>query len=148
MPTNKKLKVFISQPMHGRSKEEIETERAAVIDKFEEFAVTSKWMTEADSIQDVNWMYDEPGTTPVANRIWYLGRSIQKLSSADFVIFVTGWQDAQGCRVEHTVASQYFDYEVGMTKRRFKDDYITSNSEVRSIAPTDPIDEIWFGRNA
>lgn len=152
MPTNRKLKVFISQPMHGRSKEEIETERAAAIDKFEEFAVANKWMTEADTIQDVNWMYDEPDTAPYPNRIRYLGRSIRKMSEADFVIFVAGWQESQGCKVEHSVAEQYYEYNVEMMKRRFPvmsdPDKYHSDGTFKSFSPLELIDEIWFGRNA
>ena len=145
MPTNKKIKIFISQQMHGRDEKEIEEERTAAIKVFMNFAIANKWMSTADTIVDVNWMYDEPAPVPNANRIWYLGRSIQKLSEADYVVFVDGWGSAKGCHVEYEAAKRYFSYSVNIHDRQELPSY---DGETREWTSLSPITQIWFGRNA
>jgi len=38
---------------------------------------------------------------------WYLGKSIQLLSSADITFFMDGWQNARGCKIERLVSHEY-----------------------------------------
>lgn len=42
-----------------------------------------------------------------ASPLWYLGRSLELMSSADIVYFAKGWKKYRGCRVEHLVAHEY-----------------------------------------
>lgn len=42
-----------------------------------------------------------------ASPLWYLGRSLELMSSADIVYFAKGWKKYRGCRVEHLAAYEY-----------------------------------------
>lgn len=42
-----------------------------------------------------------------ASPLWYLGRSLELMSSADIVYFAKGWKKYRGCRVEHLAAHEY-----------------------------------------
>ena len=39
--------------------------------------------------------------------LWFLGKSLELLAGADIAYFAEGWQDARGCRIEHTCAAEY-----------------------------------------
>ena len=73
-------KLFISQPMKGKSDEEILAEREKAIQRAKE----------AD-----------------AKPLWYLGESLKLLATADVAYFALGWEDARGCKIEHTCALEY-----------------------------------------
>lgn len=42
-----------------------------------------------------------------ARPLWFLGKSLELLSTADVVYFAKGWEDARGCRIENTCAIEY-----------------------------------------
>ena len=42
-----------------------------------------------------------------ARPLWFLGKSLELLSTADVAYFAEGWQDARGCRIEHECAKEY-----------------------------------------
>lgn len=86
------MRVFISQPMNGRSNRAIVEERAAVIKACEEAGDEV-----IDSVMDMG-----PGSA-----IEYLAEAIKLLADADKVIMMKGWAKARGCRIEHEVAVQY-----------------------------------------
>lgn len=91
------MKVFISQPMRGKSDEEILSERNQMIKKVEESA------TEKPEVIDSFFQ-----NAPVeAKPLWFLGKSIELLSTADVAVFAKGWKDARGCRIEHECCEQY-----------------------------------------
>ena len=95
---SKSLRIFISQPMAGRSDEEIERTRQLVKDA-------------ATKVFDVDRIIEIPkrpewqvkSNPPVMN----LGRSIEDLSRANVVIFSPGWNETRGCQVEHLVCELY-----------------------------------------
>ena len=86
------FKIFISQPMKNRTAEEIMQERNKI---------AAKW-TNA-SVEFINSFFREPGK----NSIDSLGKSISLMGEADLVVFVPGWENARGCRIEHEVAKKY-----------------------------------------
>ena len=88
-------KIFISQPMNGKTNEEIENERNYIIDKLRE--------NECVEIID-SFFKDAPHDT---KPLWYLGESIKLMSEADVVFFCNGWQTARGCQIEHDCALEY-----------------------------------------
>ena len=91
-----KMNVFISQPMNGRSTEEIECER-------EEFVKDlKKYLGEDIKILDTIFNFAEDVPSLV-----YLGRSIEVLAKADLAVFMDGWKNARGCRIEHQAAKDY-----------------------------------------
>ena len=88
-------KIFISQPMNGKTTEEIENERNYIIDILRE--------NECVEIID-SFFKDAPHDT---KPLWYLGESIKLMSEADIVFFCNGWQTARGCQIEHDCALEY-----------------------------------------
>ena len=94
------MKVFISQPMHGRTDEEILKEREEVVEWIKH--VTT------ESMEIISTLKQSQVPDGVKNkRIWYLGHSIIKLAEADLVIFVNDWEKANGCQIEYEVAKKY-----------------------------------------
>lgn len=91
------MKVFISQPMRGKSDEDILSERKLMIEKVEKSA------TEKPEVID-SFFQNAPAE---ANPLWFLGKSIELLSTADVAVFAKGWEDARGCHIEHECCVQY-----------------------------------------
>lgn len=90
------MKVFISQPMKGKTTKEIIEERNRIKKKLEE---ELKCQIEIiDSFFDSHF-----ARSPLYN----LGESIKKMDDADLIYFIKGWQEARGCRIEHHCAIQY-----------------------------------------
>lgn len=88
-------KIFISQPMNGKTTEEIENERNYIIDR----------LRENESVEIIDSFFkDKPYE---ASPLWYLGESIKLMSEADVVFFCDGWQTARGCQIEHDCALEY-----------------------------------------
>ena len=91
-------KLFISQPMGGKSEEEILKLREDAIKAVKDYC--------NDSDIEVIDSYIE--TAPAdASPFWYLGESIKMLADADIVFLVDGWQNARGCKVEYICALEY-----------------------------------------
>ena len=91
-----KLKLFISQPMKGRTNDDIESERAAVVGLFD----TAKVEIE---LIDSFFKYAPAHAAP----LWHLGESIKRLGEADVVYFCKDWQLYNGCVIEHECAVRY-----------------------------------------
>ena len=53
------------------------------------------------------WIDKEPGEECVNSGVWYLGKSIQLLSEADFFVGVEWTDFYKGCSIERTVARDY-----------------------------------------
>ncbi len=89
--------IFISQPMNGRTDEEIRHERAALV----------LWTKEhlQEDVTALEPFFDDFG--PAAKPLDYLARSVEFLARADVAIFAPGWQKARGCRIEHQCAEDY-----------------------------------------
>lgn len=95
------MKIFISQPMKGKTEEEIKSEREKLIKLAEEKA------GEPVEIID-SYFQDVPKKDNVViDRVWYLGKSLQKLSEANAVVFGQSWDKYDGCRIEHEVCKLY-----------------------------------------
>lgn len=91
------LKVFISQPMNGKTDKEIKEERLRIVSKISEI------VTEPFEIID-SFFETAPHD---AKPLWFLGKSLELLSSADLAYFSKGWENARGCRIEHDCAVAY-----------------------------------------
>lgn len=90
-------KLFISQPMRGKSDDEILKAREEAIKKVEE--MTGERAEVIDSFFQ--------GAPADAKPLWYLGKSLQLLSTADVAYFDAGWENARGCRIENLCAREY-----------------------------------------
>lgn len=90
-------KLFISQPMRGKTNEEIIATR--------EKAIESAKRELGEDVEVIDSFFKD---APVdANPLWYLAKSIEMLSQADVAYFAKGWEDARGCRIENTCAIEY-----------------------------------------
>lgn len=87
-------KLYISQPIVGKTEKEIFEERKKAIAK------AKKLLGEEVEVIDT---FSDVEMTPLE----CLGHSITCLSKADVVYFVKGWQDFRGCIVERTCAIYY-----------------------------------------
>ena len=90
-------KLFISQPMRGKTDDEIKAERARAIQSAEEVV--------GEPLEVIDSFFEK---APVnAKPLWFLGKSLELLADADIAYFVSGWQDYRGCKIEHTCAVEY-----------------------------------------
>lgn len=90
-------KLFISQPMRGKTDEEILEVREKAIKEAEK--------TIGEPVEVIDSFFQ---SAPVdARPLWFLGKSLELLANADVAYFAEGWQDARGCRIEHECAVEY-----------------------------------------
>lgn len=90
-------KLFISQPMRGKTDEEILKER--------EKAVASAERHLGEKVEVIDSFFQNAPAE--ANPLWFLGKSLELLSAADVAYFAPGWEKARGCRIENTCAIEY-----------------------------------------
>lgn len=90
-------KLFISQPMRGKTDEEILAERKKAIESAE------RNLGEPVEVID-SFFQNAPAD---ARPLWFLGKSLELLSTADIAYFAKGWEDARGCRIENQCAIEY-----------------------------------------
>ena len=91
------MNVFISQPMRGKTDDEIMAARGKAIDE-----VTALYADKGPVEILDSWFSDFDG-----NAVQFLGRSISLLGEADLAVFLPGWNKARGCRIEELVANTY-----------------------------------------
>ena len=102
--------IFISQPMTGKSEEEILATRQEAIDKIHqlfdadgvEINIIASYIDDATRkhfkervSDDINW------------DIFWLSQSLERLAMADMIWLCDGWKHSKGCNVEHECAIQY-----------------------------------------
>lgn len=90
-------KLFISQPMRGKTDEEILAERKKAIESAE------RNLGEPVEVID-SFFQNAPAD---ARPLWFLGKSLELLSTADIAYFAKGWEDTRGCRIENQCAIEY-----------------------------------------
>lgn len=97
------MKVFISQPMNGKTDEEILRERDNTIKKIKSIIPEEIDVTIIDSF------FGHGNAIPFdSNRpLWFLGKSLELLSTADAAYFCEGWDSARGCMIEHQCCLSY-----------------------------------------
>ena len=90
-------KLFISQPMRGKTDEEILAVRAKAIESAERNL--------GEKVEVIDSFFQN---APVdAKPLWYLAKSLELLSTADVVYFAKDWEKYRGCRIENTCAVEY-----------------------------------------
>lgn len=95
------MKVFISQAMRGLTGEEILKTREEAI----KFAKTTIGLASGDTVEIIDSFFQSAPTK--AKPLWFLGKSLELLSTADVCLFVGDWENARGCRIEHECCVQY-----------------------------------------
>ena len=102
--------IFISQPMTGKSEEEILATRQKEIDKIHqlfdadgvEINIIASYIDDATRkhfkehvSDDINW------------DIFWLSQSLERLAMADIIWLCEGWEYSKGCNIELECAIQY-----------------------------------------
>lgn len=98
------MKVFISLPMKGRTKEQIET----ALEKIKEKVLST---FNGENIEFVNTIVEEkpPYESGEHTPVWYLGKALEILSTCDLVV-VCGdidYNQYNGCFIEKETARRY-----------------------------------------
>lgn len=90
-------KLFISQPMNGKTDREILAEREIAIVKAKELV--------GEDVEVIDTFYTDLSND--AKPLEYLARSIADLAKADIAYFAKGWEKKRGCKIEYECAIQY-----------------------------------------
>lgn len=90
-------RLFISQPMRGKTDEEILAVREKAIESVERNL--------GEKVEVIDSFFKD---APVdANPLWYLAKSLELLSTADVAYFAKDWEQYRGCRIENECAQEY-----------------------------------------
>ena len=93
-------RLFISQPMNGRTDEDIKDERDRLARK------VSKAIGE--NVEIIDSLFKNKFLNPKKNSdLQCLGQSLEQMANADIAYFAKGWRNARGCRIEHECALAY-----------------------------------------
>ena len=90
-------KLSISQPMKGKTDEQILAERERAIEAAKELV--------GEEVEIIDSFFQAAPAD--AKPLWFLGKSLELLSSADVAYFAPGWNRFRGCKIEHECAVQY-----------------------------------------
>ena len=90
-------KLFISQPMRDKTNEQIKQEREKAVKIAQELV--------GEEIEVIDSFFENAPHD--AKPLWFIGKSLELLSTANVAFFVKGWEEYRGCRIEQLAASQY-----------------------------------------
>lgn len=93
------VKAFISQPMRGKTEEEIL--------KVREKAITSIKRHCGEEVEILDSYFEDYNPDAGCVPLKYLAKSLDILADADIAYFAKDWQDARGCRIENECAIEY-----------------------------------------
>lgn len=93
----KMKKLFISQPMRGKTDEEIIATR--------EKAILTAEIRIGEPVELIDSFFK--GAPANAKPLWYLGESIKLMAEADVIFFGKGWYECRGCWIERACAIEY-----------------------------------------
>ena len=91
-------RLFISQPMRGKTDQEILEVRAAAIESAKAYLGE-----DIEVIESFFQNIPEVGNRP----LWCLGESLKLLATADVAYFAKDWEQYRGCKIENTCAIEY-----------------------------------------
>lgn len=98
------MKAMLSQPMNGKSEEEIVATRNRAISFLKEkgYEIVNTLFTD-------EWYSDDSlkkrGVVQIP--LCFLAKSLENMSLCHAVFFCKGWENARGCRIEHEAAKDY-----------------------------------------
>ena len=89
------MKIMISQPMKGKTNEQIREERAELVKGLQD-----------EGNENIDTVFENaPADEDIA--IYMLSQSIRYIGKVDALYFMKGWEKARGCKIEHEVAVEY-----------------------------------------
>ena len=95
------MKAMLSQPMAGKTQEEIVATREKAVKALESLGyevVNTLFTDEWYSSENMK----ERGVVQIP--LCFLAKSLENMSKCHAAYFCNGWQDARGCRIEHAAA--------------------------------------------
>ena len=98
------MNAMLSQPMNGKTEEEIIATRNRAISFLQEkgYEIVNTLFTD-------EWYSNESmkdrGVVQIP--LCFLAKSLENMSLCHVVFFCKGWEDARGCRIEHEAAKAY-----------------------------------------
>lgn len=98
------MKAMLSQPMAGKTDEEIVATREKAIADLKERGyeiVNTPFTDEWYSKESMG----ERGVVQIP--LCFLAKSLENMSLCDAAYFCKGWENARGCRIEHEAAKAY-----------------------------------------
>ena len=95
------MKAMLSQPMAGKSEEEIRAIREKAIKALEKrnYEIVNTLFTDEWYSSD---KMKERGVVQIP--LCFLAKSLENMSLCHAVYFCKGWEQARGCRIEHDAA--------------------------------------------
>lgn len=98
------MKAMISQPMAGKTEEEIVAAREAAICALKSmgYEVVNTLFTDAWYSKEAML---ERGVVQIP--LCFLARSLENMSKCHAAYFCKGWENTRGCRIEHETAKAY-----------------------------------------
>lgn len=99
-----KKKAMLSQPMAGRTEQEIIATRDRAIAELERrgYEIVNTLFTDEWYSQE---KMTERGVVQIP--LCFLAKSLENMSLCHAAYFCRGWQNARGCRIEHDAAVAY-----------------------------------------
>lgn len=98
------MKAMLSQPMNGKTEEEIVATREKAIKELESMGYeivntlfTDEWYSKEKM--------EERGVVQIP--LCFLAKSLENMSLCHAAYFCKGWESARGCRIEHEAAKAY-----------------------------------------
>ena len=97
-------KAMLSQPMNGKTDEEIIATRERAISALQEkgYEIVNTLFTDEWYSKD---KMEERGVVQIP--LCFLAKSLENMSLYHAAYFCKGWEDARGCRIEHDAAVAY-----------------------------------------
>ena len=98
------MKAMLSQPMAGKTDEEIIATRENAISTLKEkgYEIVNTLFTDEWYNRDA---MEKRGVIKIP--LCFLAKSIENMSLCNAAYFCKGWENARGCRIEHDVAKAY-----------------------------------------
>lgn len=95
--------IMISQPMAGKTDDEINSIRSEIVKK-----LVDKGHTVLNTLFDDYHVQKDIKERSIGNiPLYYLAKSLQCMARCDGVYFSSGWEAARGCKLEHQAAVEY-----------------------------------------
>lgn len=98
------MKVMLSQPMGEKTVREIAETRNRAIEVLTKqgHEIINTWFSD-------EWYEQEKAKDQevIQRPIYFLAKSLEKMSLCNAVYFCKGWENARGCKIEHDVAVAY-----------------------------------------
>ena len=98
------MKAMLSQPMAGKSEQEIVETRTRAIG-----ALETKGYEVVNTLFTDEWYSEEAMKARGVENVplCFLAKSVENMSQCHAAYFCKGWRNARGCRIEHEVALAY-----------------------------------------